>query len=359
MPEETMEQRMKKMMEARRQMRLRLGDEINLAIPMYEDPTRYPVEQLRDLFVFQNDMMNEKDPEKQLEMKKVFRAMREKIQLLPDAPDRIYLWDEDNMPVEKPYTENPDFRYDHEPDFRPYMLELLVPEDVQPRGAVALVAGGTHGAGTMNECYEVGLELNEAGYHAFILQCRPNGGPYTKLETATDAARAFRLIRKNAEKYRIDPSHLAYAGFSNGGVTGDFCIRFYSQGQAVKDYFPDYRPDEADEYPGGPNAFLCVYGARHVGTEYPEEGVDYPPTFFAIGRFDYGCIRNLFECHLPWLQRHNGVYEIHTFAGHPHGFAGWKIIDGKGDPNFDLWITHAAVFLNDAFDVERWIRPNF
>ena len=41
--------------------------------------------------------------------------------------------------------------------------------------------------------------------------------------------------------------------------------------------------------------------------------------------------------------------EVHTFAGHPHGYAGWKIIDGKGNPNFDLWVTHADAFLMDVF----------
>ena len=52
---------------------------------------------------------------------------------------------------------------------------------------------------------------------------------------------------------------------------------------------------------------------------------------------------------LPWLLSKEVPVEIHTFAGHPHGYAGWKIIDGKGDYNFDLWITHADVFLRDLF----------
>ena len=61
---------------------------------------------------------------------------------------------------------------------------------------------------------------------------------------------------------------------------------------------------------------------------------------------------------LPYLQKKGTAYEIHTFAGHPHGFAGWSIIDGKNDPNFDLWITHAIAFLNDLFGIIRWQRPS-
>ena len=38
-----------------------------------------------------------------------------------DAPDRIYLWQEQNYPVQTDYTDNPDFRYDHEPHFPPVL----------------------------------------------------------------------------------------------------------------------------------------------------------------------------------------------------------------------------------------------
>ena len=41
--------------------------------------------------------------------------------------------------------------------------------------------------------------------------------------------------------------------------------------------------------------------------------------------------------------------EVHTFSGHPHGYAGWKIIDGKGDPNFDLWEDLADHFMQDIY----------
>ncbi len=325
------------------------GGEINKAIPKYEDPTRYPVDKLVELFKFQwkfrepGHTQEEKDA-----LKKEFAAMRDAIELLPDAPERVYLYKEGSIPSETVYTDNSEHQYDHEPDFRPYYLEMLIPEDKEPIGGIVLVAGGSHGAGTMNECYEVGLEFNELGYQCFILQCRPNMCPWSRLETAADASRCFRLIRKNAEKYRLKKDRLAYAGFSNGGVTGDACIEFFSEGQKIQDYFPDYVPDEADAEYGAENAYLCVYGARHLGTELSRPDFKYPPTFFAIGRKDFGCIANMNGL-LPWLLEKEVPVEIHTFAGHPHGYAGWKIIDGKGDYNFDLWITHADVFLRDLF----------
>ena len=347
--------------------RAEYGHLINRAIPLYEDPTRYNVGQLVDLFNLQWEMVRAADDETRKEKMAAFEKAIDAVKPLTDAPQRVYLWKEGTvgetpdeagvMPQETVYEENPGYVFDHDPDFKPYYLEMLLPEDVTPKGGVVLVAGGSHGAGTINECYQVGLEFNAAGFQAFILQCRPNGCPWSKLETATDAARAFRLIRQKAEEYRLNPDHLAYAGFSNGGVTGDHQILFYSQDQATRDYFPDYQPDEADAFSGKSNAYLCVYGARHMGTEYPEENVSYPPTFFAIGRHDFVCCDNLFKEHLPYLQRHEVPYEIHTFAAHPHGYAGWKIIDGNNDPNFDLWVNHAVCFLEDAFDICRWQKP--
>ena len=93
------------------------------------------------------------------------------------------------MPRDTDYRVNPDHRYDHEPDFLPYYLEMLLPEEVRPIGAVVLIAGGSHGAGTINECYQTGKEFNALGYQCFILQCRPNDCPWSRYETGADAAR--------------------------------------------------------------------------------------------------------------------------------------------------------------------------
>lgn len=38
----------------------------------------------------------------------------------------------------------------------------------------------------------------------------------------------------------------------------------------------------------------------------------------------------------PDLVKHNVLVEIHTFAGVPHGGAGFKIIDGVQHPSFEL-----------------------
>ncbi len=322
-----------------------LGDLFASVNDMYEDPTRYPIQELVKLFNLQQELMQMPTPEERAEGRKKFEALRDSIHLLPNAPERVYLWPEGKVPTRTEFKEDGPFR-GRSRDYQPYMLEMLIPEDVQPVGAILLIAGGVHGAGTMNECYEIGLEFNALGYQCFILQCRPNG-QWNSYDTGVDAARALRIVRANAEKYRVAPNHVALAGFSNGGITIDFCIEHYSGDRKVKDYYPDYEPDALDEFNGGPDAYLCVYGARHAGTPYDYEGVVYPPTFFAVGRLDIG-LNNMHQLYADLLARGVPV-EVHTFAGHPHGYAGWKIIDGIGNPDFDLWVHHADTFLRDLF----------
>ncbi len=337
----------RELMRKRREFAAACGDEVNKAIPLYEDPTRYPVEELIALFKVQQRMMDAEDPEARSSLKKQFAELRQSIRLLPDAPERVYLWPEGNMPKDTDYTQNPGHQNDHEPDFLPYYLEMLLPAEAAPIGAIVLIAGGSHGAGTINECYQTGREFGALGYQCFILQCRPNGCPWSEYETGADAARCLRILRSRAAEYRIAPDRIAMAGFSNGGITIDYCIEHFSGAKKVKDHFPDYVPDALDDLPGGPDAQLSIYGSRHKGTPYDYTGVVYPPTFFAVGRLDDG-MENLHALYPDLLAR--GVpLEVHTFAGHPHGYAGWKIMDGVGFPNFDLWVTHADHFLRDLF----------
>ena len=251
------------------------------------------------------------------------------------------------MPTETEYTDNSGMRYNHEPDFRPYLYEMLLPEDVTPKGAVVICAGGDHGESVVKGT-QVAKDLNALGYQCFQLLNRTNQNPWTQKEAGVDAARAVRMVRKNAEKYRIHPRKVAFAGFSNGGLTGEGLIQYFSGKQSVKDAFPDYRPDELDELDATPAANLCIYGPRLVGDPFDYENVVYPPTFFAVGRED-AAMDNLRYVY-PDLKAHGVEVEVHTFAGVPHGMAGDKVFTGRVDyPNFELWIPLADAFMQDVY----------
>lgn len=324
------------------------GCELNKAISLYEEPTRYPVDQLIRLVNAQMAMMKEADDGKRAELHDAFMSLLNSIEVLPEAREKVRLWPEDKVPTQTDYTENPGYIFDHDPGYIPFYLEMLIEDERETIGSVILIAGGSHGIGTISECYQIGREFNELGYQAFILQCRPNNCPWNEYEVGADVARAIRIIRSRAEEYRIDPDRIAIAGFSNGGLTCDFAIEHYSGNQKVKTYFPDYEEDALDEISATPDAFICVYGTRYHGTPYDYTDVVYPPTFIAVGREDTGAMKNM-DYMTASLKEQGIPFEVHTFAGHPHGFAGHKIFDGKGDPNFDLWLTHAHYFLQDIY----------
>lgn len=156
------------------------------------------------------------------------------------------------------------------------------------------------------------------------------------------------MVRANAVKYRVGPNQIAFAGFSNGGLTGECCIQYYSGEQTVQDHFPDYQPDELDKVYGAPDVFLCVYGPRFDGAPFDYDVAEYPPVFFAVGREDEA-MKNLNYVY-PQLVKHGVTVEIHTFAGTPHGMAGIDLIDGEVKyPNFQLWEPLADAFMLDIY----------
>ena len=335
-------------------------EEMVLAVPLFQDVLNYPIEPVIELNLFSRKIEAEKDEAKKAEMTKKFHDMRVAIKPKTDTPvPKIMLWPEGKMPQATVYTENPGFRYNHMPDYKPYMYEILIPEDQTPKGAVLLVAGGDQGRALLGAAYQTAWDLNALGYQCFVLANRVNGNPWCKLDCGADVARALRIIRANAAKYRIRPDNVAAAGFSNGGLTIDNNIRFYSGKQTVKDHFPDYEPDEYDEFYGAPDAFLCIYGPRfeqdrnEPGFKYDYTDVVYPPTFIAVGRND-AALKN-FEYYYPDLLAHGVTVEVHTFAGTPHGVAGYKLMEHGFEryKTFNLWLQLADNFMQDLYAKDK------
>ncbi len=323
------------------------GPEKCKAIEIWESTPCYNEAQVVALAKLSNRIQMECTDEERPGVIREFARLRDQVQPRENAPEKIWLWPEGNMPSETEYTDNSEYRYNHAPDFIPYMLEMLVSEDVAPKGAVVICAGGDHGESVVFEGYQTAKDLNVLGYQCFLLLNRTNHNPWNGHECGADGARAIRYVRAHAEQYRIRPDHVAFAGFSNGGLTGEAVIENYSGDKKVTDYFPEYVPDELDAYYGAPDAFLCVYGPRFNGGPFHWDGVVYPPTFFAVGRED-SAMNNLHYVY-PDLVAHGVPVEVHTFAGVPHGKAGASIL-GDAYANFDLWLPLADAFMQDVYE---------
>lgn len=336
------EERYRQMQLEQKAFKLKFGRELIKAAEILEDCTMYPPEDILELNTLTNNLRGDES---------LFDALKVRLSTmkkLPNAPERIYLWPEGNMPKMTEYTDNSDYRFNHNPNFKPYMLEMLLPEDVTPKGAIIMIPGGDQGASTVNGGFACSQDFNALGYQCFILHNRVFSNPWCGQEVAADVARAIRIIRSNAEKYRINPNTIAVCGYSNGGISGEMCIRYASGKQTVKQHFPDYVPDALDEIYGAPDTFLCIYGPRFKDMDFDFTEVEYPPVFFAVGRKD-GAMDNL-NATMPSLLVHNVPVEVHTFAGVPHGVAGRHYTNGKVQyPNWELWVPLADAFMQDVY----------
>ena len=318
------------------------------AIPLYENAPCYDTEKLAEMQRLGVRILETDDRDERMKLIGEFETVRDIITEKPEHPEPVALWPDGVLPTVTDYQDNSDLRWNHDPDFKPFLYELLVPDDVQPKGLVVFCAGGDHGYPMFHEAYISCLDFVSMGYQAILLGNRTNGCPWKAEDAAADASRAIRYARKNAERLRIDPNHVAFAGFSNGGITGENCIRFFSGEKKMTDIYPDYVPDELDSFYGAPDAFICVYGPRFVGGEFDFTGVVYPPTFYAVGREDRA-LDNLNYVY-PTLIEHGVKVEVHTFAGTPHGQAGVRVLDGYVKyPNFEMWLKLADYFLMDLF----------
>jgi len=115
-------------------------------------------------------------------------------------------------------------------------LSVFLPKDAaKPCAAVMVCPGGGYGGLAFDyEGEEIAQWLNSFGVAGFVLKYRLS--PYRHPIPMTDAQRALRLIRANAEKWNIDPGRLGVMGFSAGGHLSATVSTHYDKGDpAAKD----------------------------------------------------------------------------------------------------------------------------
>lgn len=133
-------------------------------------------------------------------------------------------------------------------------LEVFSP--AQANGASILIAagGGYKRIEMEKEAYPAARWLTNRGITAFVLTYRLpregwNDGPLAPLQ---DAQRALRIIRTQAERRRLDPSHIGALGFSAGGHLIGLA--------AARSAFASYQPiDTIDRQSARPDLATLIY----------------------------------------------------------------------------------------------------
>ena len=266
---------------------------------------------------------------------------------------RIQLY---NEPAAAP-TGNP------EDNFSPYLDTFLLPGAKDPLGAVLVFPGGGYSHRAAHEGDPVARRFNELGFHAFVLQYRTQ--PYTYPAPQTDAARAMKIIRANAEKWGVIPDNIAVCGFSAGGhlaaCTGILADKFNAD-----------QNDEADKFSPKADAMLLSYGVLSTTWTYTDRGHKLPegscycdengkeidpwlliddntPPAYIWHTATDGSVP--VECSTAFARemwKRNLTCELHIYPAGPHGRG-----LGLGYQDVVSWSREAAIFLEASCGFKR------
>ena len=102
----------------------------------------------------------------------------------------------------------------------PTLEVFLAKENPTQTGVIILPGGGYTHLAMEKEGYQIAEWFNQQGIHAFVLKYRmPSDKSMTNKTVGPlqDAQRAMRLVRRNTEKYNLNPEKIGVIGFSAGG----------------------------------------------------------------------------------------------------------------------------------------------
>lgn len=240
-------------------------------------------------------------------------------------------------------------------------LSVFVPE--KPNGtSVVICPGGGYAFLAINkEGYKVAKWLNTLGITAFVLKYRLPSDLIMKDKTIgplQDAQESIRLIRRNAEKWKLNTEKIGVMGFSAGGHLAATLSTHYKDAiykvtdsiNARPDFsvliYPVISMEENSTHKGSRNNLLGATPSAALVEKYSnEKQIDSltPSTFIAHSMDDKTVpLENSINYFLA-LKKNNISSEIHMYQTGKHGF-------GLG--------REGTTSLNWTKQCEDWLRIN-
>jgi len=226
-----------------------------------------------------------------------------------------------------------------------------------PGGGYGIVAAGHEG-------YDVAKKFNEMGVTAFVLKYRmPNAKNQTDPSIAPlqDAQQAILMVRKNAQKWKINASRIGILGFSAGGHLASTAGTHYSNVLVNNPDNISVRPDfmvlvypvisdNVDIMHAG--SFKNLLGENATAEkmdEYSNEKkvtADTPPTFLVHASDDNGVSPNNSIVFYQALIKNKIPAELHIYEKGGHGF-------GMHNPTTkEEWIDRCKSWMES----NRWLK---
>lgn len=169
--------------------------------------------------------------------------------------ENIYLWDKDI-----PYY-NSEFENEH--NFNAPSITPFIIDDGKKHPCLLVCPGGGYTHRADHEGEGTAVWLNKHGINAFVLNYRV--APYKHPVPLTDAKRAMRYIKYNADKFNIDSDKVGIIGFSAGAHIAA-CVSEYF------DEFDSKLNDEIDEVDAKPDVCVLCYPVISLSEYYAHKG---------------------------------------------------------------------------------------
>lgn len=215
----------------------------------------------------------------------------------------------------------------------------------KPNGTAILVLPGGGFAKVVpdKEGSEASPWLNKLGISVFVLRYRTNEAAAKSeagwIRPIQDAQRSLRLIRSNADKWKIDASKVGVLGFSAGGQVAS--ILHTAEGKSHYDAF-----DAIDRQNSAPNFSLLIYPWNVLGQKtqklMPEirPSKTSPPAFIVHTHDDRSSSVGSVLIYAG-LRTNNVPAELHVYANGGHGY-GMRPVNGS---EIGTWPDRATAWL--------------
>lgn len=248
-------------------------------------------------------------------------------------------------------------------EIRSPSIEVFTPTNKHrsKKAVIICPGGGYHGLAYDLEGTEIAKWYNSIGVTAFVLKYRMpkrHTGDFKNKIPLSDAVRAIKLVRKNADRWNIDPDQIGIMGFSAGGhLASSLGTHYdmdlfpqddpYHQISARPDFmiliYPVISMEEAYTHKGSMQSLLGEHPSEKTQLLYSSDKQVDPntPKAFLVHCQDDDVVDVANSIKMfQGLQEHKIPSELHIFPKGGHGFG-----LGITNQHIDIWPTM----------LERWL----
>lgn len=213
------------------------------------------------------------------------------------------------------------------------------PESTSTQTAIIIFPGGSYEKNAIqHEGRDAAKRLNEAGITAFVVKYRlPDDKTMVSKEIGPlqDAQQAIKIVRENADKYKIRSNRIGIMGFSAGGHLASTAGTHFRESKISNEKNTSLRPDfmilvypvisfkEDIAHKESRENLIGKNPAAEKVERYSNElqvTKDTPPTFLVhASDDDVVLVANSIRFY-EYLLKHNVKAELHVYQSGGHGF---------------------------------------